>query len=159
MPFPYLPCAVCSASDMAGGASEFDLICPCIPAQGIISTLSLSNHSENNSACPCGSVLLPDLSGAPVILTHRTLCFTFPAIQEKTVSIPGHTHAVLTNKGNWKMTAEEYAIGLSFLALTLIMTFGIGAAVFWRPKKKTVKAETSQMETVPPASVPAAKTV
>ncbi len=57
------------------------------------------------------------------------------------------------------MTAEEYAIGLSFLALTLIMTFGIGAAVFWRPKKKTVKAETSQMETVPPASVPAAKTV
>ena len=57
------------------------------------------------------------------------------------------------------MTAEEYIIGFSFLAVTLIMTFGIGAAIFWRPKKKTVKAQMPQMETVSPVSVSTGKTV
>ena len=57
------------------------------------------------------------------------------------------------------MTAEEYIIGFSFLAVTLIMTFGIGAAIFWRPKKKTVKAQMPQMDTVSPVSVSTVKTV
>ena len=57
------------------------------------------------------------------------------------------------------MTAEEYITGFSFLAVTLIMTFGIGAAIFWRPKKKNVKDQTPQMETVSPVSVSTVKTV